>query len=405
MVRKDRSSYVKKTYLIIMMPEFYQKHFKSQLSLADYLFVKILITLLQSIKKVSLETLATVLPIPITFESRRKRIQRFLSLPNLSIEKTWFPIVTEWLKTEFTSEKIIHVVIDRTNWACVNLFMVSVVWDKRAFPVYFELLPKLGSSNIDEQTAIISKVLPLFKNYKICVLGDREFCSVKLANWLKDRNIYFCLRIKKTHFVEMQTGIYLELNELGLSPGVSFFFKGVKVTKSHGFTSFNVACKWKRKLLGVAPEEGWFILTNLDSLELAIAYYKKRFDIEEMFRDFKSGGYNLEGTNVSGKRFITLIILIAFAKRAGGNLAYTSATIQGQEIKRKGIQKYVGRVKEYGRTQRRHSSFYIGLYGNNWVNFMEPCIELVTKLIKLNRNKQKYYQRGLRAMRLILSAS
>jgi Transposase DDE domain len=396
MVRKDRSSYVKKTYLMIMMPEFYQKHFKSQLSLADYIFVKILIILLQSIKKVSLETLATVLPIPITFESRRKRIQRFLSSSNLSIDKIWFPIVAAWLENEFNSEKIIHVVIDRTNWACVNLFMISIVWDKRAFPVYFELLPKLGSSNIDEQTAIISKVLPLFKNYKICVLGDREFCSVKLANWLREKNMYFCLRIKKNHFVEMQTGIYLELNELGLSPGVSFFLKGVKVTKSQGFTSFNVACKWKRKILGVAPEEGWFILTNLDSLESAIAYYKKRFDIEEMFRDFKKGGYNLEGTNVSGERLIVLIILIA--------IAYTSATIQGQEIKRKGIQKYVGRVKEYGRIERRHSSFYIGLYGNNWVNFMEPCIELVSKLIKLNPNKQKYYQRGLRAMRLIASA-
>jgi len=38
--------------------------------------------------------------------------------------------------------------------------MISVVWDKRAFPVYFELLQKLGSSNIDEKL-IISKVLPL----------------------------------------------------------------------------------------------------------------------------------------------------------------------------------------------------------------------------------------------------
>jgi Transposase DDE domain len=382
---------------MIMLPEFYQKHFKSQLSFADYIFLKILITLLQSIKKVRLEALATVLPIPITFESRRKRIQRFLSLPNLSIEKIWFPIVKAWLEAEYTSGKIIYVVIDRTNWACVNLFMVSVVWDKRAFPIYFTLLPKLGSSNIDEQTTILSKVFPMFQNYKICLLGDREFCSIKLANWLRERKVSFCLRIKKNHFIERKTDIWLELNELGLSPGVSFFLQGVKVTKSQGFTSFNVACKWKRKILGVAPDEGWFILTNLDSLELAIASYKKRFDIEEMFRDFKSGGYNLEGTNVSGKRFISLIILIA--------IAYTSATIQGQEIKRKGIQKYVGRVKEYGRIERRHSSFYIGLYGNNWVNFREPCLELVTELIKLNRNKQKYYQRGLRAMRLILSAS
>lgn len=41
------------------------------------------------------------------------------------------------------------------------------------------------------------------------------------------------------------------------------------------------------------------------------------------------------------------------------------------------IQKYVGRIKESGRTIRRHSSFYIGLYGSNWVNFMEETSELV----------------------------
>ncbi|MDF5715728.1 MAG: IS4 family transposase [Rhizonema sp. NSF051] len=394
-----------------MMPKFYQTHLKSQLSLAEYLLLKILITLLQSIKKVGLETLATALPIPIIFESRRKKIQRFLSLPNLTIEKIWFPIVTTWLSINFTELKIIHVVIDRTNWrslpgrgfcpasfaACVNLFMVSVVWDKRSFPVYFELLPKLGSSNIDEQKAILSKVLPIFNNYKICVLGDREFCSVKLANWLEEWKIYFCLRLKKNHFVEIKTDVWLELKDLGLAPGISLFLQGVKVTKNKGFFSFNVACKWKRKILGVTPEEGWFILTNMETLELAIAAYKRRFDIEEMFRDFKSGGYNLEDTKVSSERLISLILLIA--------IAYTSATIQGQQIKRKGIQKYVGRVKEYGRTERRHSSFYIGLYGQTWVNFMEQCKDLVTNLMRLSPNKRQYYQRGLRAMELILATS
>ncbi len=107
-----------------------------------------------------------------------------------------------------------------------------------------ELLPKLGASNIHEQKAIMSKVLPLFQNYKTCVLGDREFCSQHLANWLIEWNVYFCLRLKKTHFVEMQTDIWLQLKDLGLSPGVSFFIQGVKVTKTQGFFSFNVAGKW-----------------------------------------------------------------------------------------------------------------------------------------------------------------
>ena len=145
----------------------------------------------------------------------------------------------------------------------------------------------------------------------------------------------------------------------------------------------------------MAPKEGWFILTNFDSLESAVLAYKQRFDIEEMFRDFKKGGYNLEETNVQGERFITLVLLIA--------IAYTSATIQGQQIKRKGVQKYVARIKEYGRLERRHSSFYVGLYGQNWVTFKDDCIELVVKIMKLNRNKQKYYQKGIRAMKLIES--
>ena len=88
-----------------------------------------------------------------------------------------------------------------------------------------------------------------------------------------------------------------------------------------------------------------------------------------MFRDFKKGGYNLEDTNVKDERFISLVLLIA--------IAYTGATIGGQQIKRKGIQKYIARVKEYNRLERRHSSFYVGLYGYSWVDFKDNCIDLV----------------------------
>ncbi|MEA5557387.1 IS4 family transposase [Nodularia spumigena] len=380
-----------------MLPTFYKTHLKSQLNLAEYILLKIIIILLQSLKKVSLEALATALPIPIKFESRKRKIQRFLSLPNFTIEKIWFPIVKTFLEIYFGDEELIYVVMDRTAWGRINLFVISIVWDQRAIPVYFELLSKLGSSNFEEQSGILKKIIPIFNNYKICILGDREFCSIKLANWLREKGVCFCTRLKKSEFVEIKNEVWLDLNHLGLYPGVSFFLAGVKVTKKQGFTSFNVACKWKRKILGVAPKEGWFILTNLDSLELAISAYKKRFSIEEMFRDFKTGGYNLEDTKLTDSRLISMILLIS--------IAYTSATIQGQEIKRKGIQNYIGRVKEYGRKERRHSSFYIGLSAQTWVNFIDTCRELVRALLKLSPNKLKYYQRGERAMRLILSAS
>ncbi|MEO1187107.1 MAG: IS4 family transposase, partial [Cyanobacteria bacterium J06636_27] len=213
--------------------------------------------------------------------------------------------------------------------------------------------------------------------------------------YLQELGVYFCLRLKKNEFVEYQKNVWLELNDLGLVPGVSFFLKGVKVTKTGGFLGFNVAGKWKRKINGIAPKEAWFILTNFDSLESAISAYKRRFDIEEMFRDFKTGGYNLEDTNVKGERFISLVLLIA--------IAYTGATIQGQQIKRKGVQNYVARVKEYNRLERRHSSFYVGLYGYNWVDFKDNCIDLVVTLMRLNPSKREYYQKGINAMKLIES--
>ncbi|AOW99468.1 transposase [Moorena producens PAL-8-15-08-1] len=378
-----------------MLSTLYQNHLKSKFTLAEYIFLKIFVNLLHSIKKVSVEKLANALPLPIKFESRRKRIQRFLSLPNLTIEEVWFPIVEELLKTYFNSETLIYLAIDRTNWGHINLVMVSLIWDKRGFPIYFTLLPKLGSSNLTEQKSVLSKVIPIFENYKICLLGDREFCSVKLAKYLQDLGVFFCLRLKKNEFVEYKKDNWVELNDLGLVPGVSLFIQGVKVTKTRGFFKFNVACKWQRKLKGTSPKEGWFLLTNLSNLKSAVSAYKKRFDIEEMFRDFKTGGYNLEDTKLEGERFISIVLLIA--------IAYTSATFQGQQIKRQGIQNYIGRVKESGRIERRHSSFYVGLYGQTWVNFKDVCIELVTELMRLNPNKRKYYQRGLRARSLIES--
>jgi hypothetical protein len=225
----------------------------------------------------------------------------------------------------------------------------------------------------------------------------REFCSVKLANWLREQQVQFCLRLKKNEFIQAESGIWQDLKSLGLKPVISQFLPNCQVTKTQKLSGFNVACKWQRTLKGKSAQEGWFILTNLPDIQSAITAYKKRFDIEEMFRDFKSGGYQLEDTNVSGSRLISLILLISFA--------YTLATFQGQKIKRTGVQNYVARIKEYGRVTRRHSSFYVGLYSQTWIGFRENCWAIVQELMKLNRNKLPDYLRGLRAMELIMSTS
>jgi hypothetical protein len=213
-----------------------------------------------------------------------------------------------------------------------------LIWQKRAIPLYWCLLPKLGNSNLSEQTLALQQVLPLLKKYKVIVLGDREFCSVDLGNWSGTKGVSFCLRLKKNPCLETENLIWQRLDQLKIIPGTSLYFQGVRVRKTRPVAGFDIACKWKRNYQGIKLKDAWFILTDLGSLPVAIAAYKKRMGIEEMFRDYKTGGYNIEGTGLKGERLIKRILLMA--------IAYSSAIFQGTEIQENQVQKYISRSKE-----------------------------------------------------------
>ncbi|MEH1953683.1 IS4 family transposase [Nostoc sp.] len=359
--------------------------------------LEILLMLLQFHKTVTIEKLATVFPQPIKFESRRRSIQRFLLLPQLSIPYLWFPLLKRWVKNSLkTGDKRLIFAIDRTQWRSQNVFVISLIEQKRAIPVYWLLLPKKGCSNLGEQKKLIRPLLQLFKGYQMLVLGDREFHSIKLANWLHSKGIDFVLRQKQGTYIRQENQSHQRLQSLGLTPGISFFLTGIQATKQKGFANFNLAGYYKRKYRGVVEPAGWFLLTNLDSLKDAIKAFKLRSGIEAMFKDCKTGGYNLESTYADGQRLIALILLIA--------IAYTCAVLVGRNSRSSGLQKYVGRLKELQRLHRRHSAFWIGLYGQLWVGAMEFWADLAHELMHLKPSKLPYFQQGLRAMTLIQSA-
>jgi hypothetical protein len=380
-----------------MLPKFYQNCFQNLLTPAQYKMLEILIMLLQFHKTVTMEKLATVFPQPIKFESRRRSIQRFLLLPQLSIPYIWFPLLKRWVKNSRKSaNKQLIFAIDRTQWRDENVFFISLIEQKRAIPIYWLLLPKRGCSNLCEQKKLIRPLLRLFKGYQMLVLGDREFHSIKLANWLQSKRINFVLRQKQGTYIRQENESYQRLQSLGLNPGISFFLEGIQSTKQKGFTKFNLAGYYKRKYRGKVEPAGWFLLTNLDSLTNAIKAFQLRSGIEAMFKDCKTGGYNLESTHADGQRLIALILLIA--------IAYTCAILAGLYSRQMGLQKYVGRLKELHRLHRRHSAFWVGLYGQLWVGAMEFWADLAHELMRLKPSKLPYFQKGLCAMSLIQSA-
>jgi hypothetical protein len=150
-----------------MLPTFYPTHLKKQLTHAQFILLTILLSLIQSEKQVRLERLARVFPYPITAESRRRKLQKFLDLPQLTIALIWFPLITYWLTTYCSIGQRLSIAIDRSQWGCINLFTLALMWQKRAIPLYWCLLPKLGNSNLSEQTLALQQVLPLLKEYSV----------------------------------------------------------------------------------------------------------------------------------------------------------------------------------------------------------------------------------------------
>jgi len=154
------------------------------------------------------------------------------------------------------------------------------------------------------------------------------------------------------------------LDELPIKPGVALYYQGKRIRKTVPVSGFALAAKWKRSYRCQIPKEPWYILTNLGSLTESIEAYKKRMGIKKMFRDCKSGGYNLESTGLRGERLNAIILVMS--------LAYFQSTMHGCEISKHQGQKYACRPKEFGRIYRRRSTFGVGLDGENWVKNLEP---------------------------------
>ncbi len=381
-----------------MLPSFYQACLQSQLSDAQFITLEILVELLQKERRITIERLATLFPQPILFESRRRNLQRFLNLPQITPQAMWFPIAKQWIKRHIPRGQILQIVLDRTQWQNHNLMMVSLVHQNRAIPLYWNWLDKHGQSSLQDQQKVLRPVFQLLRKYRFVLLGDREFHSIDLAAWCVEKRVSFVFRLPKSTTVQPAADAsFTRLDDLPQMPGLTEQHLQIQVTQKRGFGKHNLVLHQKRAYGASTSTEVWYLLTNLTDANQALFHYDARFCIEPGFKDLKSGGYHLEDCHADPHRFTALLVLVT--------ISYSISTVQGKRIRQKQVQRYVGRVKEPKRTQNRHSQFWIGLYGNLWIDNLNLWSTWAGKLMALKPHKRLFFQRGLRAIALIQQPS
>ena len=129
MVKKDRQPNCYTGFLSPkMLPSFYQTHLQKQLTHAQFILLKILIDLIPSEKHVRIERLTRVFPYPIKTESRRRKLQKFLDLPQLTLA-LWFPLSAYCLTTYCSVGQRLSLAIYPTSMG-----LYQSVHVKRSYP-------------------------------------------------------------------------------------------------------------------------------------------------------------------------------------------------------------------------------------------------------------------------------
>ena len=265
---------------------------------------------------VSFPKLALVLSRGAKPSSNERRIQRFMSGYALD-----FSSFGHFLLQLVPQREDFVVSMDRTNWKFgrtdINILMIAICYKGIAYPILWQLLPKAGNSNTAERKALMERFLRLVPASKIKVfLADREFIGKEWFRFLSDRDVPFCIRVKKDTTVEAGSGTW--------GPAWWLFKDLPVMTETHGtIRALSKECRvfgheglhlvGTRYVGREGKAEYLLILTNSDPEE-AIDRYRRRWEIETLFGALKSRGFDLEATHLRAPgRIRKLIALLPVA--------------------------------------------------------------------------------------------
>ncbi|NJK58897.1 MAG: hypothetical protein HC939_24455, partial [Pleurocapsa sp. SU_5_0] len=182
-----------------------------------------------------------------------------------SLSLLWFPLIKKIIATQFKKGDRLIITIDRTQWKANNISMASIIWKKRALPIYWLLLSKKGSSNFYEQVATIRPVLKLLKEYNLEGSQANQQRLTNLILLIAFAYTASCLKGLKIK----NTGLTEYINRLKIEgknrPRHSYFWTGLYGTT--WILSMDICWVWVEKLMKTAINKLPFYLRGLQAME------------------------------------------------------------------------------------------------------------------------------------------
>jgi hypothetical protein len=143
----------------------------------------------------------------LSVETHRRRIQNFIKMDTLLKDEE----VASYILSLLAQGQKLLLAIDRTNWKfgnhIHNLFVLAVIIDNNAVPLFINPIDHMGNSDTEQRKALITAFVNKFGVSCIeCIVGDREFVGDDWITWLCEQKIPFVMRCRENIGFKHQNG-------------------------------------------------------------------------------------------------------------------------------------------------------------------------------------------------------
>ena len=274
-------------------------------------FIVLLITALIKVQSVNYERLAQGFDNQVELSSNLRRIQRFFA--HFLLEGD---LIARLLFKMLPFAGPYRLTLDRTNWKFgrtnINILVLGVIYQGMALPLLWTFLgDKRGNSHQNERISLINRYINLFGVHTINFLtADREFVGQQWWQFLIDHDIRFFIRMRENMQVYIPrkgiTKAFWLFNNLALNKARQY----PKIVQIKGNWVYLTGLKCDTTKGGIE----YLIVASFTKECQTLDFYTQRWQIETMFRAFKTSGFNMEDTHLTDyKRLDKLLMLIALA--------------------------------------------------------------------------------------------
>jgi hypothetical protein len=267
----------------------------------------------------------TILPMGYCLAaSWQRRCQRWLSNARIDVEPLFGSLIHWALQYWKKPGQPLHLALDTTLlWNRYCIVMVSIVAHGRAIPLVWRTLEHSSASiSAELSIAMLQKADQILAGFgSITLLADRGFPSAELLAWFDDQPRWTdVMRLCGDTWIHGTTApMGCEVRRLRLPRGHCRGFQNVGLW-SAGSQKANLMLAYPT---GLPVDEPWYLVSNAPATLELVWSYSERFCCEQLFRDQKSGLFQLESSGLRNpERIDRLLLVVAIAVLASSLQGY-----------------------------------------------------------------------------------